>query len=179
MHNDAADAAQRKGHAMDGPRARTLARIAATGVFVIVALALSAHLRAQVSTPAPFIEKDQSMPCCGPQMNPCSGESVNINGKEDLHVQIRNSPGAFKLLNHESGTGTGIQTGAQYQYEDSSDVQFQGDRNPSYSHLMFKKHLIRTGTPGTLPDDFFMNVKFFCNAQGLCSITGVSTDPCQ
>jgi len=123
--------------------------------------ALPATAWAQVG-PTVSRENDQNTPITLALVDPCTFETVAGTGKQDTHTQSQQSINSsyFHFFNHQLGNLTGQTSGAQYQYEDWGDQESHSSSASYWSRFTARNHVIRTSSPGNVPDDFFLHFSF-------------------
>jgi len=90
--------------------------------------------------------------------SPCTGENVNIDGKETVQTQNQQNGNITKFTFKEHQTGKGVaQTSlAQYQYLNmSGNTSVSSTSCTFYVRITSKQHLIRQGNRPPKSDDFF------------------------
>jgi hypothetical protein len=98
----------------------------------------------------------------GPDINPCTGETVAVVGTLNRHFHITiNDDGSLLVevhLNFAGFSGTALVTNAQYIENSTFDNIFQvhGNGMVEFSTI-FQKHMIRQGSLGAVPDDFLLH----------------------
>jgi hypothetical protein len=106
--------------------------------------------------------------------SPCTGETVNIDGQEDVQTQTQQNGNLTKITfkDHQSGKGVGQASLAQYQYLNvSGNTSVSSTSCTFYVRMTSKQHLIRQGNKPPKPDDFFAQSRL------LIRVTNCEADP--
>jgi hypothetical protein len=167
-------------------RVRSVMRVGAAlllGVAATPAIA-SAQLP---SSGGPYRDYQQNQAVSDPsQANPCNGDSITVQGKQDTHVLFNGT--MVKFMVHESGTGTGSVYGPlKYQFEEWTDSQFGSPVQPTYVHFTERKHVILSGNQSaTAPastNDYFMDVTSRCTFDPVngpsCAVEKIQPETCR
>jgi hypothetical protein len=84
-------------------------------------------------------------------------EPVNVTFDETHRTTTQNGPNLVRITDtfQDQGTGTGTQSGAQYQFSSMSSNTFRSSSQNFYVRILIRDHLIRQGAsvPG---DDFYL-----------------------
>jgi hypothetical protein len=90
--------------------------------------------------------------------SPCTGEQVNIDGKETVQTQNQQNGNItkFTFKQNQSGKGVAQTSLAQYQYLNmSGNTSVSSTSCTFYLRITSKQHLVRQGNKPPRPDDFF------------------------
>jgi hypothetical protein len=97
----------------------------------------------------------------GSDFSPCTGEQINIQGKETTTSTERQTPGKtyFKFTSVQSGTGTGtqFQPANQYKYSNRTVNEMRSSACRFTSRFENMKKIIRTNCPERRNDDYFLH----------------------
>lgn len=125
--------------------------------------------------------------------DPCTGEAVVINGRDDSEIEIQDTPGDFRtrFRDHQWGTGQGFTkdafgqplnaTGAEYQYQSMTDTRSRSNTNTFSFRNEFRQHVVRKGPPppGIVKDNFFIRIRVrvdFVNGEPVTRVEGTSAE---
>lgn len=91
--------------------------------------------------------------------SPCTNESVNLQGKEVLVTKEKTSAGktTFKFTSHQSGSGTGQNTGDRYKYSNRTENEMRTSTCKFTTRFEILKKIIRVDCPEWRNDDFFLH----------------------
>lgn len=106
-----------------------------------------------VSSPAPdpsvAKENSSTFPSSFTPTNPCTGESVVVNGQSHVLTQNQASSNGntrMRMVFHDFGTGLAMMTGAKYEFSDTNETILETKSNesgPSDLTFQFNAHLVR------------------------------------
>jgi len=133
------------------PRRRVLVATCAAGLFLA---AWAPDALAQTTSKS----KTKNAAFTTTVTSPCTGEQVNIDGKEDLQTQTQQNGNLtkFTFKDHQSGKGVGQVSAAQYQYLNmSGNASVSSTSCTFYLRVTSNQHLVRQGNRPPRPDDFF------------------------
>jgi hypothetical protein len=84
-------------------------------------------------------------------------ENVSVTFDETHKTQTQNGPNSVKISDtlHDQGTGTGVSSGAQYQFSSMGTNTFRSSSQNFYTRILAREHLIRQG-PSVPGDDLYL-----------------------
>lgn len=94
----------------------------------------------------------------GTDSSPCTGESINLEGKEVLTTRQRDSGGKtyFKHTSYQSGTGTVPNSPNRYKYSNFAENEFRTTSCKFTSRFENRKKIMRVNRQPLSNDDYFL-----------------------
>lgn len=119
----------------------------------------------------------------GPVRMPGCTEQVDVSFDQTHKTQTQNGPNFVKISDtlHDQGTGTGVSSGAQYQFSHMGTNTFRSSSKNFYVRFLTREHLIRQGA--SVPrDDLYIRQTILMNVtngHAVFKVQGVQSDPCR
>lgn len=110
-------------------------------------------------------------------------EQVDVSFDETHKTQTQNGPNLVKISDtlHDQGTGTGVSSGAQYQFSNMGTNTFRSSSQNFYVRFLTREHLIRQGG-SVRGDDLYIRQTILMNVtngHAVFKVQGVQSDPCR